>query len=143
MNDPYHLQRFIDAQERDYCSALAEISSGQKRSHWMWYVFPQYDGLGFSSTARHYAIKSLAEGEAYLDHPVLGPRLKECSEALLSVDGRNVHQIFGSPDDMKLRSSMTLFALVSAEGSVFEKVLDKYFEGQRDRKTIDLVDDDR
>ena len=105
----------------------------------MWYVFPQYDGLGFSPTSKHYAIKSLEEARAYLDHPILGPRLRECADALLAVTGRSAHQIFGSPDDMKLKSSMTLFAHVSPEGSAFEEVLDKYFEGQRDQKTLELV----
>ena len=109
----------------------------------MWYVFPQYDGLGFSSTSRHYAIKSPAEASAYLDHPVLGPRLRECVDALLSVTGRSAHEIFGSPDDMKLKSSMTLFAHISPEGSVFEQVLDRYFDGQRDQKTLELIRRDR
>jgi len=139
MNDPHNLNCFIDAQERDYQTALAEITAGQKRSHWMWYVFPQYDGLGFSATSKHYSIKSLSEAAAYIDHPILGPRLRECVDALLAVTGRSAHEIFGSPDDMKLKSSMTLFAQVSSEGSTFEKVLDKYFGGQLDVKTIELV----
>jgi len=139
MSDPHHLQRFIDAQETDYRSALAEIAAGQKRSHWMWYIFPQYDGLGFSPTSIHYAIKSPAEAKAYFEHPILCPRLRECVDALLSVTDRNAHQVFGSPDDLKLKSSMTLFAQVSPEGSAFEQVLDKYFGGQRDGKTLELV----
>jgi len=139
MNAPYNIQRFIDAQESNYQSALAEIAAGQKRSHWMWYVFPQYDGLGFSSISKHYSIKSPAEARAYLNHPILGPRLRQCVDALLSVTGRSAHQIFGSPDDVKLKSSMTLFAHVSPEGSAFERTLDMYFEGQRDQKTIELV----
>ena len=143
MNDPHNLQRFIDAQERDYQSALAEIKAGQKRSHWMWYVFPQYEGLGFSPTSVHYAIKSPAEAAAYLEHSILGPRLSDCVDALLLVTGRSAHEIFGSPDDMKLKSSMTLFAHVSPEGSVFEQVLDKYFGGRRDGKTLELVRGDR
>ena len=143
MTDPHHLNRFIDAQESNYRSAQAEITAGQKRSHWMWYVFPQYDGLGFSSTSRHYAIKSLKEAAAYLDHPILGPRLRECVDVLLSVTGRPAHEIFGSPDDMKLKSCMTLFAHVSSEGSTFEKVLDRYFGGQRDGKTLELIRGDR
>lgn len=143
MTDTYNLSRFIDAQETDYASALAEIAAGQKRSHWMWYVFPQYDGLGFSSTSKHYAIKSPAGAAAYLDHPILGPRLRECVDALLSVTGRSAHGIFGSPDDMKLKSCMTLFAHVSPEGSMFEQVLNKYFGGQRDGKTLELVRGDR
>jgi uncharacterized protein (DUF1810 family) len=139
VTDTHNLQRFIDAQERDYQIALAEITEGQKRSHWMWYVFPQYHGLGFSHTSRHYAIKSPAEARAYLDHPVLGPRLLECVDALLAVNGRSAHEIFGTPDDLKLKSSMTLFAHVSPEGSVFERVLDKYFEGGWDQRTIESV----
>jgi uncharacterized protein (DUF1810 family) len=143
MSDPHNLQRFIDAQETDYQAALAEITAGQKRSHWMWYVFPQYDGLGFSSTSKLYAIKSLAETKAYLEHPVLGSRLHECVNALLTVTGRSVHQIFGSPDDMKLKSSMTLFAHISPGSSRFEQVLDRYFDGNRDQKTIELIKEDR
>jgi len=143
MNDPYHLNRFIDAQELNYRSALAEITAGRKISHWMWYVFPQYDGLGFSATSRHYAIKSPVEAEAYLGHPVLGPRLGECVDALLSVTGKTAHEIFGSPDDLKLKSCMTLFAHISAEGSAFDQVLARYFEGQRDSRTLELVRVDR
>jgi len=139
MNDPFNLQRFVDAQEASYQSALAEIKAGQKRSHWMWYIFPQFEGLGFSPTSRHYAIKSLEEAAAYLDHPNLGPRLRECIEALLSIADRSAHQIFGSPDDLKLKSSMTLYAHISPEGSSFEQVLDMYFEGQRDQRTLDLA----
>jgi uncharacterized protein (DUF1810 family) len=143
MTDSHNLSRFINAQESDYQSALAEITAGRKRSHWMWYIFPQYDGLGFSSTSRHYAIKSPAEAEAYLEHPILGPRLHEYVDALLAVTGRTAHEIFGSPDDMKLKSCMTLFAHVSPVGSAFEQVLDKYFCGQRDGKTLELVRGDR
>lgn len=137
-NDPYDLRRFVQAQEGDYAQALAEVRSGRKRSHWMWYVFPQYAGLGFSSTAQHYAIKSLDEARAYLQHPLLGPRLTECFEAVLGVEGKTAHEIFGSPDDLKLRSCATLFACISPPGSVFEQLLDKYFEGRRDEKTLRL-----
>ena len=137
-SDPYNLQRFVDAQAGDYERALAEIRGGRKRSHWMWYIFPQLDGLGVSSMARHYAIKSLAEAEAYLGHPVLGPRLHEIAEAALSVEGRTAHEIFGSPDDLKLRSCATLFELVSPPGSVFGRVIDKYFHGERDSSTLRL-----
>jgi len=139
MPDPHNLQRFIDAQEMDYPGALDEIRSGQKRSHWMWYIFPQFDGLGFSPTSIHYAIKSRAEAVAYLDHPVLGRRLRECVDVLLAASGRTARQIFGSPDDLKLKSCMTLFALVSPEGSVFEQVLEKYYGGQQDQKTLKLA----
>jgi uncharacterized protein (DUF1810 family) len=105
----------------------------------MWYVFPQFDGLGFSPRSKHYAIKSVAEAEAYLRHPILGPRLRESAEAALAVEGRNASDVFGSPDDMKLQSSATLFAVVSPPGSVFEKVLNKYFDGERDAMTMDLL----
>jgi uncharacterized protein (DUF1810 family) len=138
-DDPYDLARFVDAQASDYVRAVSEIRKGQKDTHWMWYVFPQFDGLGFSPRSRHYAIKSVAEAEAYLRHPILGPRLRESAEAALAVDGRTALEIFGSPDDMKLQSSATLFAAVSPAGSVFERVLDKYFDGARDARTIDLL----
>jgi uncharacterized protein (DUF1810 family) len=138
-SDPFDLKRFVRAQESDYNRALEEIAGGRKRSHWMWYIFPQFAGLGLSPTSRHYAIGSLDEAGAYLAHPILGPRLIECAEATLAVKGRSAHDIFGSPDDMKLRSSVTLFALVSPEHSVFHRVLEKYFGGRRDERTLDLV----
>jgi uncharacterized protein (DUF1810 family) len=137
--DPFDLKRFVSAQESDYQRALAEIAAGRKRSHWMWYIFPQFAGLGLSSASRHYAIGSLDEARAYLAHPILGPRLIECAEAALTVTGRSAHAIFGSPDDLKLRSSVTLFALVSPENSVFHRVLEKYFEGKCDERTVDLA----
>jgi uncharacterized protein (DUF1810 family) len=137
--DPFHLDRFVRAQEPDYDRALKEIAGGRKRSHWMWYIFPQVAGLGLSSTSQRYAIGSLDEARAYLGHPILGSRLLECAEATLNVKGRSAHDIFGSPDDMKLRSSATLFALVSPDDSVFHRVLEKYFEGNRDKRTLDLV----
>ena len=105
----------------------------------MWYIFPQYDGLGSSATAKQYAIKSLAEAEAYLRHPVLGPRLAECAEAALAVESDSASEVFGFPDDMKLRSCATLFAHASASGSVFDRLLDKYFRGERDDKTVQLL----
>src|SRR5262245_16003157 len=111
--DPHDLDRFVQAQEGDYERALSEVRSGRKRSHWMWYIFPQYDGLGFSATTRRYSIKSVAEAKAYLAHPVLSARLTEISEAALAVEGRSALEVFGSPDDMKLRSCATLFAHVS------------------------------
>jgi uncharacterized protein (DUF1810 family) len=138
-HDTYDLTRFVRAQARDYEQAIAEIRSGRKRSHWMWYIFPQFDGLGFSATSRRYAIKSVAEAEAYLRHPVLGPRLTESAEAVLANEGRSVHEIFDSPDDMKLRSCATLFAFVSPEGSVFHQLLSKYFNGEPDRETLRLL----
>jgi uncharacterized protein (DUF1810 family) len=138
-SDPHDLSRFVQAQEGVYERALSEIRSGRKRSHWIWYIFPQFDGLGSSSTSRRYSIKSIAEAEAYLSHPVLGPRLLECAEAALRVDGRTAFEIFGSPDDLKLRSCATLFAVVSPAGSVFDRLLEKYFPGGRDGKTLQLL----
>jgi len=137
--DPYDLIRFVRAQAGDYEQALAEIRAGTKRSHWMWYVFPQFVGLGSSPTSMHYAIKSREEAEAYLAHPILGPRLIECGEAALQIQGRSAPQIFGSPDDMKLRSSATLFASVSPGGSVFHRLIDTYFAGKQDVRTIELM----
>jgi len=137
--DPHNLSRFVQAQEDDYDQALSEIKSGRKRSHWMWYIFPQFDGLGFSSTSKRYSIKSIAEAKAYLAHPVLGPRLTECAEAALRVEGRSALEIFGSPDDLKLKSCATLFACVSPAGSVFDRLLDKYYQGERDGKTLQLL----
>jgi uncharacterized protein (DUF1810 family) len=137
--DPHDLKRFLEAQERTYGQALSEVRDGRKRSHWMWYIFPQYDGLGFSATSQRYAIKSVAEAQAYLRHPILGPWLVECCEAAISVEGRSAAAVFGSPDDLKLRSCATLFAAVSPAGSVFERVLDKYFQGRRDSKTLELM----
>jgi uncharacterized protein (DUF1810 family) len=137
--DPHDLGRFVQAQEGEYEPALAEIRGGRKRSHWMWYIFPQFEGLGSSPSSRRYSIKSVAEAEAYLRHPVLGPRLIECAEAALGVEGRSALEIFGSPDDMKLRSCATLFACVSSAGSVFERLLDKYFQGVRDSRTLRLL----
>jgi uncharacterized protein (DUF1810 family) len=137
--DPYDLARFVRAHEHDYDQAVSEIRGGRKRSHWMWYIFPQFEGLGVSSTSRRYSIKSVAEAEAYLRHPVLGPRLMESVQAVLDIERRSAHEVFGSPDDMKLRSCATLFAFVSPTGSVFEQLLDRYFGGERDDKTLRLV----
>jgi uncharacterized protein (DUF1810 family) len=139
--DPFALQRFVSAQDGIYEEVLAELRSGHKRTHWMWFIFPQIQGLGSSATSKYYAITSRDEARAYLDHPVLGKRLVECIQALLSVHGRSASAIFGFPDDMKLKSSMTLFDAVSARGSVFSQVLDRYFQGQRDRKTLDILGD--
>jgi uncharacterized protein (DUF1810 family) len=137
--DPHDLSRFVRAQEDNYAQALAEIRGGRKRSHWMWYVFPQFDGLRFSAMSRRYAIKSVAEAEAYLDHPVLGPRLVECFAAALAIEGRSAFDIFGSPDDMKLRSCATLFERVTSARSVFGQLIDKYFRGERDSATLRLL----
>jgi uncharacterized protein (DUF1810 family) len=138
-DDPHNLSRFVEAQQDDYEQALAEIRKGRKSSHWMWYILPQFHGLGFSSMSRRYSIKSVAEAKAYLAHPILGPRLVECAEAALRVEGRSAFDIFGSPDEMKLRSSATLFAVASPAGSVFDRLLDKYFQGKRDDKTLHLL----
>ena len=119
MADPYDLQRFVRAQEHDYEEALSEIRSGRKRSHWMWYIFPQFDGLGVSPTSKRYAVKSVAEARAFLAHPLLGPRLRECAAAAVRIEGLSAADIFGSPDDMKLRSCATLFASVSPAGRYF------------------------
>lgn len=139
-NDPYDLNRFLQAQEFNYKQALSEVKSGRKQSHWMWYVFPQFKGLSFSMTSQKYSIKSVAEAKAYLMHPVLGLRLKECAEAVISVEGKSAYEIFGSPDDKKLRSCATLFAYVSPGGSVFDRLLDKFFQGERDLKTLELLE---
>jgi uncharacterized protein (DUF1810 family) len=137
--DAHNLGRFLEAQEHDYDRALAEIRSGRKRTHWMWYIFPQFAGLGVSQLSQKYAVRSLSEAEAYISHPILGPRLIECAEAVLGMEGHSATEIFGTPDDMKLRSCATLFEMVSPPGSVFERVLTKDFEGVRDPLTLDAV----
>jgi uncharacterized protein (DUF1810 family) len=136
--DPYDLDRFVKAQAANYDQALSELREGRKRSHWMWYIFPQMDGLGLSPMSRKYSIKSAAEARAYLDHPVLGPRLLECAAVVCNIVGRSALEIFGAPDDMKLRSSATLFASVSG-GGVFEQLIQKYFAGQPDEKTLQIL----
>ncbi|RYF60947.1 MAG: DUF1810 domain-containing protein [Cytophagaceae bacterium] len=133
------LTRFIDAQVGDYEQALAEIKQGRKRSHWMWYIFPQLNGLGFSDMARVYGIRDRAEAAAYLAHPVLGPRLVEISQALLTIEGSSASQVMGSPDDLKLRSSMTLFNAVDGADPVFQAVLDKFFGGKPDARTLTML----
>ncbi len=137
--DPFNLNRFTKAQEGIYDNVLTELRNGEKRTHWMWYIFPQIDGLAFSATSKYYAIKGGEEARHYLDHPVLGKRLLECAEAVLAVEGRSVSEIFGYPDDLKLRSSMTLFASVAAPHSVFVRILDKYFHGEPDVRTLGLL----
>jgi len=137
--DPCNLERYVDAQEADYAQALGEIRRGRKQSHWMWYIFPQIDGLGSSPMSRAYSIKSPDEARAYLNHPVLGPRLRECTEAVLSVEGRSATDIFGFPDDLKLLSCATLFAAVSPRGSVFHRLLDRFYQGERDGRTLALA----
>jgi len=137
--DPYNLSRFVQAQEQTYDQALAELNAGRKRSHWMWYVFPQLDGLGSSPITKRYSIKSEAEARAYLDHPVLGQRLVDCAEAILRVEGKSAREILGSPDDLKLKSCATLFARVSPPGSVFERILEKFYSGEPDAATLRLL----
>lgn len=136
MND---LKRFLDAQENDFERALAEIKRGRKQSHWMWYIFPQIAGLGFSETSKFYAIKDRGEAENYLEHPTLGRRLVEISNALVEIEGKTAHQIFGSPDDIKLKSSMTLFGALENTNEVFQRVLGKYFDGEKDERTLELT----
>ena len=134
----YDLSRFHKAQQGSYETALAEIRSGRKRSHWIWYIFPQIQGLGFSSTAQYYAIENLDEAKAYLADPVLRERLLEISNALLALDSCDPSEVMGYPDDLKLRSSMTLFSLAEPECTVFRDVLDKFYGGREDERTIDL-----
>ena len=137
-DDPFDLQRFVTAQASVIDVVRSELAGGRKESHWMWFVFPQIAGLGFSPMSQHYAISSLDEANAYLAHPVLGPRLVECIELVLAVEGRSAHQIFGSPDDMKFRSSLTLFERASG-GPVFRQALDAYFGGRPDPATLDRL----
>ena len=139
MSDPYDLQRFVDAQAATYDTALRELRAGDKRSHWMWFVFPQIAGLGRSATAQRYAITSLDEARAYLAHPVLGPRLVECAQALLDLDGCDPTAVLGPVDAQKLRSSMTLFALADPGQRAFGDVLDRCFRGERDEATVARV----
>jgi uncharacterized protein (DUF1810 family) len=139
MIDPHDLDRFLQAQAPVYEQVLAELRAGCKRSHWMWFVFPQLAGLGHSAMARRYAIGSLQEACAYLAHPVLGARLRQCSELVLALQDRSIHEIFGSPDDLKFRSSMTLFTRADPAESVFQQCLVKYFGGQGDPKTLALL----
>jgi uncharacterized protein (DUF1810 family) len=136
MNDRYDLQRFVDAQRPVFDTVCAELRDGKKRSHWMWFVFPQIRGLGRSDMARRFAIASIEEAKAYLEHPVLGHRLRECSRLVAAVDGRSIEEMFGSPDDMKFRSSMTLFAQATPDNEVFVNCLQKYFAGEADPLTL-------
>ena len=138
MSSEYNLERFIDAQEASYEIALSEIKSGRKKSHWMWYIFPQVQGLGFSETSKFYAIKDIGEAKAFLEHPVLGERLVRICNALLHLESDNAHNIFGSPDDLKLQSSMTLFSSLNIN-PVFQKLLYKFFNGIKDDKTLQII----
>lgn len=135
----YNLDRFIQAQEDSYESALAEIKNGLKRTHWMWYIFPQLKGLGRSSTAKYFGIENLEEAKLYLEHPVLGMRIKEISEALLSLETNDPYKVMGGIDGLKLCSSMTLFAEIEGYDSIFGKVIDKYYNGNKDMNTIRIL----
>jgi uncharacterized protein (DUF1810 family) len=137
--DPYNLQRFLEAQQEDYEDVCAELRAGRKRTHWMWYIFPQIKGLGRSAAADWFAISSLEEAQAYLQHPVLGPRLRECTQLVNLIEGRSLHEIFSSPDDLKFRSSMTLFAQATAENREFLDALRKYSAGEFDPATLGLL----
>lgn len=137
---PHDLARFVRAQEPVYQDVVSELKKGQKRSHWMWFIFAQIDGLGFSDTARRYAIKNAAEARGYLKHPILGSRLVECSRLVQAIKDLPVSQIFGSPDDMKFRSCMTLFASVAEKGSVFQELIDERFAGEPDQRTIEILE---
>jgi uncharacterized protein (DUF1810 family) len=140
--DPYHLHRFVDAQDPVYVQACSELKRGHKTGHWMWFIFPQMAGLGTSEMARRFAISSLGEAEAYMQHSLLGKRLKECTALVLKVSGKTAHEIFGSPDDLKFRSCMTLFARVEMKlngGNVFNDNIEKYFSGEYDRRTLEQL----
>jgi len=139
MKDVYNLQRFIEAQEGVYEGACAELRRGRKTSHWMWFIFPQLRGLGSSSMAEYYGITSLAEAKSYLEHPLLGERLMKCSRIVTSIEGRSLREIFGSPDDMKFKSSMTLFAHAAAENSIFIEAISKFCDGKFDPLTLKAV----
>ena len=137
--DKYNLSRFLEAQMVTYEGAMLELARGRKESHWIWYIFPQIEGLGRSDTAKLYSIKSLEEGRAYLEHPVLGPRLVEACEILLSLKEASMDEVMGFPDDLKLLSSMTLFEVVSDSNSIFTKMIEFYYEGRRDKASLDII----
>jgi uncharacterized protein (DUF1810 family) len=139
MDDPFDLRRFVAAQDPVYAAVLSELRAGRKRSHWMWFIFPQVSGLGHSATAQAFAVASLAEAVAYLAHPTLGPRLRECAALVAGIDGRSIDEIFGHPDDLKFRSSMTLFAQAAPREPIFATCLEKYFGGQPDPQTLDRL----
>lgn len=139
MKDEYNLQRFIEAQDQVYAAVLDELRAGRKRGHWMWYIFPQIKGLGHSVMAQQFAITSREEAKAYLEHPVLGSRLRECTRLVLNVEGRSAEQIFYYPDNLKFRSCMTLFMDATTGNNIFQEALLKYFEGQPDGSTLDIL----
>jgi uncharacterized protein (DUF1810 family) len=137
-----NLNRFLEAQKSEYSTAFSEIKNGKKRSHWMWYIFPQIHGLGFSETSKFYAIKNIQEAEDFLNDPVLGKRLIDICEELLKQNTNNAHQIFGSPDDVKLRSSMSLFSSLKNSDPVFQNVLNKFFHGEKDNRTLEILQEE-
>jgi uncharacterized protein (DUF1810 family) len=139
MTDPYNLRRFLEAQDGVIDDVLAELRAGQKRSHWMWFIFPQIRGLGHSPIAQEFAISSLQEAQAYLQHPVLGARLRECTQLVNAIEGRSISQIFGFPDDLKFRSCITLFAHATSDNRIFHDALVKYFNGERDPATLERL----
>jgi len=139
MNDPFHLQRFIDAQDSVYEDVLKELKMGQKVTCWMWYIFPQIRGLGSTATSQKYATNSLEEARAYLDHPFLGERLRTCTQVVINTDERTSRQIFGYIDDIKFRSSMTLFNCISENNQIFKDALLKYYKGKADKRTLDIL----
>jgi uncharacterized protein (DUF1810 family) len=139
VDDPFNLKRFVEAQASVYDQVCSELKAGVKRTHWMWFIFPQIAGLGYSSMAARYAISSLEEAKAYLEHPVLGARLVECTELVNRIPGHRIHDIFGSPDDLKFRSSMTLFAKAAPENPTFKHAIEKYFAGKYDHRTEELL----
>jgi len=139
MHDPFNLTRFVTAQNRIYDEVCSELREGNKRSHWMWFVFPQIKGLGCSPMSQNFAISSIEEARAYLQHPILSPRLLECTQLVNSTTGLTIHQIFGSPDDLKFHSCMTLFAKAAPENKVFEEALRKFFGGRQDQSTLDRL----
>ena len=138
-NDPFNLQRFLDAQNPIYEHVCRELRAGEKRSHWMWFIFPQLRGLGSSPTAVAFGISSLAEARAYLEHPILGPRIRECTRMVVEVANRSIDEILGYPDDLKFRSSMTLFASVGVDAQIFKDALQKYFAGEPDSLTLERL----
>jgi uncharacterized protein (DUF1810 family) len=140
MNKNRYLERFLKAQENVYEQALAEVKNGRKTSHWMWFIFPQVKGLGISETARYYSIENQKEAEDYLNHPILGKRLKEITTALLATGATDANKVFGYPDNLKLKSSMTLFASLPGSPSIFREVLEQFFNGQEDERTLALLD---
>jgi uncharacterized protein (DUF1810 family) len=140
--DPHDLRRFVEAQESVIERAKRELRAGRKRTHWMWFVFPQMEGLGSSARSRRYGIASREEAEAYLAHPALGPRLLECTGIVNALDGPSANEVFGSPDDMKFRSSMTLFDAVADDPRPFATALERYYDGERDPRTLELLDEE-